>query len=461
MMAMSDTFRTTFDRTLTVADSKQNIPFPFQVPTGTTQLNLRLTFSPLVVDDINNLLTLSLFDPAGFRGAGHRQAEEHRVTINAHRSTPGYRAGPIQPGAWTAVLDTHMIVPGAPCPIRLEVSGTDESHNEMAVPGPHGHTASRGRGWYRGDLHAHTLHSDAEWDIPDLLKWVREHQLDFCTLSDHNTVSGLAEIDAASADDLLTMGGMELTTFRGHALALGLRAWVDWRVRDGQRTIEQIAAEVSARGALFVIAHPASIGDPYCTGCRWVYETMMPGAARAVEAWNGPWWGDGSSNNEDALALVYRWLNEGNRLALTAGTDNHGSEPENTSPHGFNVVYADDLSERDILRAVRAGHLYLSSGAKLELSASLGDHHAMMGDVLNVPRAVPIQLAVQWADCLDDAQLSLIVDGESRATIPVRASGQQTWELEGGRAHWCLLTLRARDRTMLALTNPIYFDGRD
>ena len=26
-----------------------------------------------------------------------------------------------------------------------------------------------------------------------------------------------------------------------------------------------------AMGALFIIAHPQAIGDPYCTGCRWEY----------------------------------------------------------------------------------------------------------------------------------------------------------------------------------------------
>ncbi len=293
---------------------------------------------------------------------------------------------------------------------------------------------------------------------PHRLTRARERGLDFCTLSDHNTVSGLAQMDAARGDGFLAMGGMELTTFWGHALALGLREWIDWRVRQGERTIEQIAAEVNARGGTFIIAHPMEIGDPYCTGCRWSYVTMMPGTARVVEVWNGSWVGDGSSNNEDALALVYRWLNEGYRLALTAGTDNHGSEGEKNDLFGFNAVYANDLSEPEILRAVRAGHLYLSSGPTLELTASAGDQQAMMGDVLNAAREAPVQVNARWEDCPVYAELSLIADGMSRKTRAINAAGVRQWTLLAGQDRWCLLTVRGADGQMLAMTNPIYLD---
>ncbi len=471
-----DTSLLVIERTLSAPDAKQHIPFTFQVPAGTTQLTIRLTFSPPMVDNIHNMLTLSVFDPSGFRGAGHRHGATHEVVIRAHEATPGYGAGPIPAGVWTMVVDTHMVMPGAPCVMRLEIGATGDL---TPVPVPTSnfqlptsnlvtrHPSPVTPTWYRGDLHAHSLHSDARWDIPDLLRWARAQRLDFCTLSDHNTVSGLAQMDAACRDDpsagsgqvLLTMGGMELTTFWGHALALGLREWIDWRVRDGERTMPQIAAEVTTRGGTFIIAHPMSIGDPYCTGCQWRYADMMPGTARLVEVWNGPWVGDGSSNNEDALALVYAWLNAGHRLALTAGTDHHGSDSERRATHGFDVVYANELSERQILRAVRAGHLYLSSGPRFELTAMCGDQQAMMGDALMVAARSPIQVAACWSDAPDNAELSLIADGQPRETVRVGASGEQIWQLEARQAHWCLLTLRREDGQMLALTNPIYLNG--
>lgn len=457
------TFETNFERTLTRNDVKQNIPFHFTVPAGTHRLSIRLSFSPWIVDDRKNMLTLSVFDPEGWRGAGHRHGDMHEVVIQEHAATPGHRAGRIVPGEWTVVVDTHLIMPDVPVPIQIQVTGTDESSPSAATEWSVRKTPSpRGRGWYRGDLHAHTIHSDASWDIPDLLKWARSNKLDFCTLSDHNSVSGLTLMDALSSDDLLTVGGLELTTFWGHALALGVREWVDWRVRpadhaQGERKMNQIAEEVDARDGLFIIAHPRSVGDPQCTGCRWVYETMMPGNAPAVEVWNEPWSNE-SDHNEEALALAFDWLNQGHRLALTSGTDNHGHRAgEEREPYGFDVVFAEDLTESEILRAVRRGHLYLSSGPQLELNASSAKEQAMMGDVLRVPDGAPIRLTAQWDSAPADARLALVVDGTPRETIPVQASGSQRWDLSGGRDHWCLVTLRAASGLMLALTNPIYF----
>ena len=87
----------------------------------------------------------------------------------------------------------------------------------------------RVRGWCRGDLHAHTLHSDGPWDVPDLIAWAHQRKLDFVTLTGHNALAGHAELRSLANDDLLTMGGLELTTHWGHALSLGGGDWHEWR----------------------------------------------------------------------------------------------------------------------------------------------------------------------------------------------------------------------------------------
>lgn len=456
------TFDKSFSRTLTSADVKHNIPFPFEVPLGTAELTLRLAFAPWRVDGRLNMLTLTLFDPTGARGAGHRHGDVHTVVLSQASATPGYRAGPLPAGEWTAVVDTHMIMPGAPLELRLDVKGTTEVTSAPTPTREYGKIGTHGRGWYRGDLHAHTTHSDARWELDGLLDWAKQEQLDFCTLSDHNTVSGMLSVDAAPRPDLLLIGGMELTTFWGHALALGVREWIDWRVRPsgdprGERTMEQIAAEVTARGGLFIIAHPKAIGDPECTGCRWVYEEMQPGSARAVEVWNDPW-SSPSDNDEDALALAFDWLNRGYRLALTAGTDNHGGDMGG-EPYGFNVVQADDLTEHAILSAVRAGRLYLSSGPRLALTAAVNGQTFGIGDTVNAANGAEFRLNAQWQAAPPDAQLSLIVDGVPSSTVRVGTEGAHAWTLKGGSGKWGVVTLRRADGVMLALTNPIYLDS--
>jgi hypothetical protein len=177
-------------------------------------------------------------------------------------------------------------------------------------------------------------------------------------------------MDSLSSDELLTMGGFELTTFYGHALALGLRRAIDWRVRPGTRTMTNIMAEVEAEGGLFVIAHPACPGDPVCTGCHWEYQDLMPGRAKLVEVCNEHF--SSGSNNQGALELWYQWLNQGHRLYATVGSDIHGP----TDPaleFLFNVVYAQDLAEADILDGVRHGHSYLSSEPRLQFTGRSSD----------------------------------------------------------------------------------------
>jgi hypothetical protein len=158
--------------------------------------------------------------------------------------------------------------------------------------------------------------------VSGLFNFARHHQIDFVTLTDHNTISGLVEMDSLSSDELLTMGGFELTTFYGHALALGLRRAIDWRVHPGTRTMTGIKAEVEAEGGLFVIAHPTCPGDPICTGCHWEYQGLMPGTAKLVEVCNEHF--SSGSNNQGALELWYQWLNLGHRLYATVGSDIHG-----------------------------------------------------------------------------------------------------------------------------------------
>lgn len=442
-----------FTGTLTERDHKRHIAHAVHVPDGTTQLTIHFAFAPHVVDGMKNMLCLSLFDPHGFRGAGHRHGSEHTITLAADTATPGYMPGPLPAGTWSVEIDTHMIMPGAPCTYTLDVAATGAP---MAAPAPdtaRPQPESSGPAWYRGDLHAHTIHSDAQWDIPDLLAAARMRGLDFVTLTDHNTVSGLPAFERAADAGLLTMGGMELTTFWGHALALGTRQWIDWRVQPGQRSMRDIAHDVEASGAVFVIAHPFSPGDPICTGCDWRYTEMMPGNAHAVEIWNGLWNGD--SDNERALAQWYGWLNAGHRLAATAGTDAHGPAPAEAHP-GFNVVHAAARSERAILNAVRAGRLYLSSGPTMSFIAETPAGVAQIGDRL--PDG-PATLHARWDAGPAHGQARLIVDGAAHATAAAGAHGEARWELPRGDGRWCALELRDGDGTLLAVTNPIFLGG--
>jgi hypothetical protein len=475
-----------FSGQLTARDAKRWIALPFRVPAGARRLDLRLEYAPGRVHGIANLVTLSLFDPAGFRGARLREATLHQAHLDAGAASPGFLPGPLPPGEWIAQLDTHMIMPGEPLRYTLDIvvsdaetrrhgdTGTDDAEirrrgdagKEDAETGRHGdaeigHPVSaspphRVSGWYRGDLHTHTHHSDGgERTVAGLVDAARGAGLDFVFLTDHNTTAGLAEMDALSAPDLLTAGGVELTTYWGHAVVLGARRWIDWRVRPGSGGMARLAAEAEARGGLFIIAHPGSPGDPACTGCAWRFGDMMPGAARLVEIWNGPWAGE--SNNEASLALWYDWLNLGYRLVATAGVDTHGPNDYAARP-GFNVVWAEALAEPALLDGIRAGHLTLSSGPSLTLEAETDTgERAMAGDTI----ARPATLAARWQGCPPNAVLGLIANGRRLYAQRAGAAGEHRRPLAPADAEWVLAEVRAADGELLAITNPIFLEAAD
>ena len=453
-----------FSVTLTAVDVKRHIPHPFIVPEHCTKVKIRLHYAPRRVSGMTNLLTLTLFDPDGFRGAGHRGGDTHEVEITPTSATRGYLPGTLPAGEWIVQIDTHMVLPGDPVNYTLDVMVESDPTSTITpvarVKPDFSRVVNPNPGWYRGDLHSHTLHSDASWTTQDLVAAARQQGLDFIALTDHNTISPLAEMALLGDEKLLTLGGQELTTFWGHAVCLGAHdAWLDWRVdREGQG-MAAIATQLYAEGKLYIIAHPYAIGDPYCTGCRWLYTAMMPGTARLIEIWNGPWFGEHPLEhncNEDGLAFYYRCLNEGRRLVATAGSDTHGPKNYERGP-GFNVVHAAALSEQGILQALAAGHSYMSVGPVLHLQAESGAGiSAMMGDQLTAAGTNDIAIKADWSAAPLGATLRLIVNGAVYAQTTVDATGTQSWSLPNHGSRWFTVELRGENGTMLAVTNPIF-----
>ncbi len=440
----------TLTGTLTEVDHKGHVPLAFDVPTGTTRLRGRFTASPIRATGamFDNLISLSLFGPDGPCGARHNN-DDMTFELTATTASPGYLSGPIMPGRWTVWLDCFRLL--GPDPVHYAMEITCDSapvparpHLARILPAP------RGPGWYRGDLHAHSLHSDASWDIPDLVAWARRRGLDFVTLTDHNTPSGHAELHSLADDALLTIGGVELTTHFGHALSLGGSAWHEWRSGAVTgKTMPDLARAVLDAGCLFVIAHPMSPGDPACTGCRWEFADMRPGPARQVEIWNGGPWSD---YNEDGLTLYRQWLTEGHRLLATAGSDIHGPEG-GSGPIGFNTVEAAELTEAAILSAVHAGRNYLSSGPRLVLTATAGGRTVPMGDAVD-------SKATFHAEWQTEAEpLVLIFHDRTglRSQADVPALGMGVASLSGG-AGFVMAELRDSTGQLHAVTNPIFID---
>lgn len=434
-------------------DAKTYREHAFRVPAETKALRLEFRYDR-GGDLPHNLLTLSLFDPAGFRGAAHRFAPRQVVELDPARATPGFLAGELPPGPWTAEVALHGVIAGGGYSLKAEarppvpaVGPPSRSGAAAARPGP--------LRWLRGELHLHSDHSDGRWSVEEMAAHARGRGLDFLFLTDHNTVSGVDALREAVGDGMAVLPGTELTTFRGHALALGPGRWVDWRTGRRGRTIDAVARDVRDAGGLFVVAHPDAPPDEVCTGCRWTHADFDPALADAVEVWGGLWDGP-EERNEGCLALWRAWLNAGHRLAATGATDAH--RPEDwVGPVPLTYVEAESASLPAILAGLRAGRTYVSSGPGLSLEGRRTDgSRAGLGETL-VPRRGDGLVA--RCSAAPRAELRLVAQGQTLARA--RVEGEAGLEAAPGPGHrWACAELWREDgAALLAVTSPIYLRG--
>lgn len=449
---MSELLR--FAGTLRREDRKAYRQHRFNVPQDAGALRITFEYDPGQPFP-HSLLTLSLFDPRGFRGAGHRYSPRQAIEIQRHRATPGFVPGPLPAGEWTVELDVHCVIArpdGAPNGYELRVETAEEAPADGPAPSPALPAPSRGPDWYRGELHLHTTHSDGLWPPGEMAAEARGRGLDFMFLTDHNTNTGIAELRRAVGQRTLVLPGAELTTFNGHALALGVDRWIDWRTGLGGRSANDVARAVREAGGVFVVAHPDAPPDDVCTGCRWTHEDFDPALAHAVEVWGGLWNGP-EEENPGCVALWHRWLDAGHRLTATGATDAHHKKHwEGAVP--LTYVYAEDLSLAAILEALRAGRTFVSSGPALRLRA-LGADGREWPVGATVPAGARIEVGCEGAP---RAELRLVSGGAVAARTSITNSG--TLSGPAGRAAWHVAELWDTDaEVMLAITSPVYVEG--
>jgi len=440
----------------------------FDVPPGVARISVRTSHDPFSLLGIaRNVLDLGIFGPAGhglgnaegFRGwsGGARQD----FTLSASDATPGYLAGPIEPGRWALALGPVVL---NPLGMRWRASVVLE-HGEPQPPPPATATPApgvpprRGAGWYRGDLHLHTVHSDGRREPGELIADARASGLDFIASTDHNTSAANREWLTTRPGEFPVLPGEEVTTRHGHWLAVGLLpgAWVDWRYGPRDRVFARYAAAVRAGGGLVVAAHPA-VPLP---GSAWEFGYRD---VDALEVWNGTW----NVDDEISLRIWHRLLRRGRRVAAVGGSDSHAAHQRVGLPQ--TVVFAAALAHRELVEGLRLGRSYLaeSSGVALELTASCpaggDDVRAGPGETLAVPPGAPVTVHVA-ASGVPGARVTVITAAGrvARATVGGSGLGRLRWTATGADSRFIRIEVRhgARGRLapMIALTNPIWLSS--
>ena len=453
------------------------VKVPFSVPTGTERVTITFAYNG---KEQHTALDLGLLDPAELRcwSGGNKST----LTIGLMDATPSCLPGAIPQGTWNVLIGVPNIRANVEShyTIHVYLSRTGAVAQEPSVLRE---ALRTGPGWFRGDPHMHTAHSDGQCPsqtgkmVPCPVYFTVDaaarRGLDFIAITDHNASS---QYDAMRElqpyfDKVLLIPGREITAFQGHINFLGSTDWVDFRL-DGKtvpdaNTLLRAAARV---GAITSINHPAAPSGEICMGCGWTpAKPVDMHLLTAIEAVNG----GSEPYGIDDLGFWDKQLNKGCRLTGIGGSDNHhpvqpldqiGSVGSPTT-----VVYATELSTPAILDGIRAGHVFIDvAGTRdrlLDVTVSTGSRDAHAGDDLQAGPGVEVALGMQVSGAAG-GKIRWIEDGHDVTfpnTIPLSAEPAghiQRWTSDGQR-HWFRAEVAGPDGKLWLIGNPVYIDWNE
>ncbi len=445
---------------------------PFQVPAGTSRITIDVSYTGR---EEHTAIDMGLFDPERFRGWGG--GKQGPVTLSETDATPSYLPGPLPAGTWRLLLG----VPNIRAQARSELVAKVYFQGKAVAPLISTFSSEpvrTGPGWYRGDLHMHTGHSDGTCasqsgkvvpcPVFKVVSEAADRHLDFIAVTDHNSTAqyeALRELQPYF-DRMVLIPGREITTFEGHANVFGTTEFIDFRV--GSASVPQmndVLSQVARLHALISINHPNDPTGEICMGCKWTATDADLSRIQAVEAVN-----DG--NAEGPLSGIPFWeeqLNRGFHLTGIGGSDTHKpddkSRPNSGIGYPTTVVQAGALSERAILDGIRAGHVFIdvkgTADRLLELTANASGITAAAGDTIKPAPGAEIRFSVHTThaggaktEVIEDGHVapllseSVIRDDDSRQSFSITADG---------RHHWARINVRDPDGHLILVGNPIYW----
>jgi len=422
---------------------------PVNVPAGTREIAVSYSYNR----DPGNTLDIGIFDSdgiglgnnAGFRGwsGGARSS----FTISRSAATPGYRPGRIEPGTWNVILGPYQVGPTG-IDYRIEITLRSGPPGPRFVPRPpREFVPGPGRGWYRGDLHVHTVHSDGQFLPGDAADRAVAANLDFFFSSEHNTDTANSIWDLHRRPGLLVIGGEEITTRAGHWNALGLPAgtWIDWRYRPSDGQLGRFTGQVRRLGGLSIANHPTCP----LSGCGWLfgYRDMD-----LIEVWNGPW----DVFDNQAIQVWENELRSGNFIPLAGASDAHRDPQVIGLPQ--TVVRAVRLSRTRVLAGLARGRSYVAESAQVALGmkAFTRRDRAGIGRRLRARpgEAVSVRLRVGGAA---GAVATLHTEDGVVATSTVNGNPGTVTAALPAATDWVRAEVRRTSGgSMVALTNPIF-----
>lgn len=479
-------------------DERTYLMLPFDLRPGTARLEVEYGWKSLPPAPPENKLTqtildLGLWDEHGYRDAGGFRgwsgSRHRKIWIQGDSAERAYRPGPIGAGTWYVDLGIGAVGPtGAEWKVTIRALKGPSTKPPDPDPVDSTHVARPEPGWYHGDFHMHSFHSNPKGPGPfEFVDYGRRAQLDFMPVTEY--VVGhhwfqYGEVQDKNRD-VIIWPGREIVTYFGHCQSLGeTPGFVEFRHGFEDVNIADIQREVRARGALFQVNHPTTfpgeLFQNFCRGCAFeLGDEIDWGAVDTIEVLTGealvrpgeyglPDLGAPVANpfSRTAIDLWETLLNRGHKITAVCGSDDKHGDRFGTCA---TAVYARELSRPALMEAIRAGRAYVRTrgvahSPALEMTATIdGQDPATFGSVLVAEEGATAELRVTVTGGQGQS-LRLVCNGRDLPVVPITADPfDHTTPIgrvdgEGPLGTWYRVeTLDGRGRTTIG--NPVFLQA--
>ena len=228
--------------------------------------------------------------------------------------------------------------------------------------------------YFKGNLHTHTLNSDGDSTPDDVVRWYREHNYNFVTLTDHNYLTSVDGLNALHGADekFLVMKGEELTDRFGNKPihVNGLNPASVIQTTGGSSVVDMVQRMIDAIRAAGGVP---SVNHPNYGWAISADELAQLQRTRLFEVFNGhPLVNNIGGGGVPGLEEVWdRMLSSGKMLYGIAVDDAHYfKRPEDTTAprpgQGWVYVRSPRLESRALVEALERGDFYSSTGVELQ-----------------------------------------------------------------------------------------------
>lgn len=135
---------------------------------------------------------------------------------------------------------------------------------------------------YNGGIHVHTAYSDSSGRMPYVIECARKAGLDYVIIGDHNTLRARDEGWEGYHDGVLVVVGVEVSSSKGHTLALGLGRCP----RRVPAHPDEYLPEIARAGGIAFIAHPEQNGRTTLRWSRQDWPDLKTDCYAGIEIWS-------------------------------------------------------------------------------------------------------------------------------------------------------------------------------